>query len=342
MTQSNIKQQNNINQQQNNKSALGFMLGAVVLYSIDPIAFSLGGANNAPFLFAALINFSSLISGLVFLVWWHRTKRKNQTVKETLGVIYSKFYTKAFFWLSMARFQHIFFAMSLSYINVAVASVLAATKPLIMAAFTAWLFVEVGRYQKITAEKWLLFALAFIGAGFVVASQSENFGAIVGDLLNQGAIIGVLLVVLSALIGGMGSPYSLKLGNEVSKETGGDTNDELFFTIAFMFVVWAFGSILFFTIGIATEESFADINIYPAILFGLLVQLLGAVFTRLANIKTDNLSINALGYAIPVVSLIWLGLASLIDVPHFDWLVIGATAIIKHSAVAARAKRQRK
>ncbi len=54
----------------------------------------------------------------------------------------------------------------------------------------------------------------------------------------------------------------------------------------------------------------------------------GDIFFRIANAKTTNLGINALGYATPVVALIWLALASRIDVPHIDWLVIGLIAII--------------
>ncbi len=64
--------------------------------------------------------------------------------------------------------------MSLAYINVAVASILAAIQPFIVAVITGRLFKEGGRYQKITKEKWLLFVLAIIGATFVAASQSKS------------------------------------------------------------------------------------------------------------------------------------------------------------------------
>ncbi len=322
------QQQQQQQQKQNNKSATWFMLFSVALYSTVPIVFAIGNSNNSPFLFVALINFSAVISGLVFLVWFHRAKRKNQTLKQTIKAIYSKIYTKAFFWLSIDNFEFIFFALSLSYINVAIASILIAIQPIVIALITARLFKKHGRYHKITAEQWFLFVLSFIGVGFVVTSQSENFGAITGDLLNPSAIIGVLLIALSVFVGGTGTPYSLKLGVDASEKTGGGEDDELFFTIAFMFVVWVVGSVLFSIIGIATEENFTDINVYPAIAYGIFGQLFGLIFSRLAYLKTTNLTINALRYATPVISLVWLGLASLINIPHFDWLVIGASAII--------------
>ncbi len=230
--------------------------------------------------------------------------------------------------MALARFQGVFFAMSLLYINVAVASILTVLKSIVIAFLLERLFKKTERYQKITTQKWFLFALAFIGAGFVVASQSENFGTIIGDLLNTGAIIGILLVLLSVFFGAAGEPQSLKLGSVINKEKGGGSPDELFFTVAFMVVAWMVGSLLFFTAGIATKESFADINIYSAITFGVLGQLTGVIFSRLSYIKTASLGIAAIRYFAPVIALIWLGLGSLIYVPHFDWLLIGVSAII--------------
>ncbi len=61
------KQQNPKNQkQQNNKLALAYMLLAVLLFSAFPFALTIGNANAAPFLFVALMSFSSFITGLVF------------------------------------------------------------------------------------------------------------------------------------------------------------------------------------------------------------------------------------------------------------------------------------
>ncbi len=322
------KQQNPKNQkQQNNKSALGFMLISVVLFSTFPFVLAISNASAAPFLFTSLINFSVAINGLIFLVWFHRTKRKTQTAKETLHIIYSKIHSKAFFWLALSRSDAIFFAMSLAYINIAVASILTAVQPFIIAMLIARFFKKHGRYHKITAKQWLLFVLALVGSGFVVASQSETFGAIIGDLLNQDAIIGLLLVLLSVFVGGMQTPYSLKFGNDISAETKGGTTDELFFTMAFMVGACLVASALFFTTGKLSNESFNNINIIPPALYGFL-SVIAVILYRFANIKTTNLGINALAYVTPLVSLVWLGLASLINIPHFDWLVIGASAII--------------
>ncbi len=302
------------------------MLIAVLLFSLFPYVLAIGNADKGPFLFIALIELSGAVIGLVFLIWFHRTK-KNQTAKETLRAIYPKIYTKGFLLLSISRFSGVFFAMSLAYINVAVASILMATEAVIMAAFSARLFSKVGRYQKITAQKWSLLALAFIGVGFVLVSRSENFGEIMRDLTNQGAIVGILLVLLSALTVGMGTPYSLKLGSDISKEASGGLTDEFFFTMAILVATWFVGSLVFIILAHTANESITDINIYPAVGYGCLA-FLGAALSRSAFMKTTNLGISAIRYLIPLLSLIWLGLSGLLNVPHFDWLIIGTAAII--------------
>ena len=64
------------------------------------------------------------------------------------------------------------------------------------------------------------------------------------------------------------------------------------------------------------------------IIGGGFVQAFSSIFYRKAALSTDNLGINALGYAIPILSLMWLGLFSHIGVARVDYLVIGAAAII--------------
>ncbi len=315
------------NQQNNNKLALGYMLVAVILLSTFPLTLAFSNASNAPFIFSGLVNFSSVITGLIFLVLFHYIRRENQNTKETLRIIRSKFFTQDFLWVLASGIGIFLFALSLSLINVAIATIFLGTWPIFMVFTTAWLFKKDERYQKITREKLLLFALSFVGAAFVVASQSENFSTISSDLLNQRAGIGTLLAIFAAIMGGMGTAYSLKLGSEATQELGSEKHDELFFTMVFLVIAWLVGSVLFIILGHISSESFIDIKIYPAIIYGSLGAA-GVILSRLANFKTNNLGINAIGYALPVVSLIWLGLASLINVPRFDWLVIGTSVII--------------
>lgn len=272
--------------------------------------------------------FFGTVSNVGFLVWLRHTKRKNKSARETLKTIYAQLYTPAFLGLLATRFEYVLFALALQFIDVAIAAILMATRPFFIVLITARLFKKENRYKRITLENWLLFAFAFVGCGFAIASQSANVGVIIGDLLNQSTIIGIALVLIASLSGGADPAFSLKLGSDCSVKTDGGKDDELFFTMAAVVIAWAVSSVFFIIFGKLSGESLGDIDVTTAALYGLFGLGVAAILFRVANLKIRNLGINALGYATPVVSLLWLEFASLISVPHFDWLVIGAAAII--------------
>ena len=64
------------------------------------------------------------------------------------------------------------------------------------------------------------------------------------------------------------------------------------------------------------------------VIVGVLLQASAAILQRKANLSTRNLGVNALGYAIPILSLIWLWIFSEINVLRPDYLIIGAAAIV--------------
>ena len=49
---------------------------------------------------------------------------------------------------------------------------------------------------------------------------------------------------------------------------------------------------------------------------------------RKANMADDDISFNALGYAIPILSLLFLFFFERADITRVDYLILGATAII--------------
>jgi hypothetical protein len=60
----------------------------------------------------------------------------------------------------------------------------------------------------------------------------------------------------------------------------------------------------------------------------MVVNALGSVLARVAILQTDDLGLNALGYATPVLALLWLFLFSEVGVARADYLVIGVVAIL--------------
>ena len=200
-----------------------------------------------------------------------------------------------------------------------------------MIIFMALLFKKEQRYEKITVEKWFLFVVAFIGVAFVVLSQNETVDTTI-QFSTYSEVGGILLIIIASLLGAVGVPATQRWGLAVSNVVGDDKRkDEVFFAIIASTIGRALSGICFIILGLLLGENIQSIGgfgVSIAIVYGLFGLGLATVFLRIANIKTTNLSINAVGYAIPAVALIWLAFASLINVPHVDWLIIGVAAII--------------
>ena len=81
-------------------------------------------------------------------------------------------------------------------------------------------------------------------------------------------------------------------------------------------------------IGTLAGENLTSKMLAFSILGGALLHAPGIVMYRLANLRTNNLGINAMAYATPIFSLAFLWVFSHIDVARLDYLMIGAAAII--------------
>ena len=65
-----------------------------------------------------------------------------------------------------------------------------------------------------------------------------------------------------------------------------------------------------------------------AFLAGLVVNTAAGLMWRKANMADDDISFNALGYAIPILALVALFIFNQADITRVDYLILGATAII--------------
>ena len=308
-----------------NKSALLYMVVAVVLFSALPITFSIGGASNAPFLFVALMELSAFISSVIYLF----REYKKKTNQATLKIILNNLRHPAIFLGVFGLFTYVLFAFALRYVDEAVAAVLIGTSHIFTVILMARLFDEEERYAKFTTQKWFLFAVALVGVGFVIFSQSSSIDNAVGELFTFAALGGVGLLLVAAFLAAIGLPANQLWGSYVSRKVNDD--DEIFYTVVASSIGLAIGVFVLIVIGLSSGEniqSIGGVGVLSAITYGLLGHGVGHIFFRIANARTTNLGINALFYLIPAVSLIWLALASRIDVPRIDWLIIGVIAII--------------
>ena len=307
-----------------NKVAIVNMLLAVLLFSTLPIAFILGGASNAPFLFVAITLLCASLGGIGYLCLTCPSKINLKTLK----TISANLRHPIFIWVIVGNFDYIIFAFALRYIDVSVATILIEMWPIILVVFMARMFKQQTRYREVTTDKWILFTVAFVGVAFVVVSQSTTIGSVVSELFTYQTTIGISLLLLTATVRAIAVAASVKWGATISGGIG--DNDEVFFTISAHTISRILTAPAFFLIGVLSGESIesiGNVGVSIAVAYGFAIAI-ASILLRVSNIKTTNLGVNALGYAIPAVSLIWLAFASLLNVPHVDWLIIGVSAII--------------
>ena len=307
-----------------NRMAIFYMLAAAILFSFLPFTFSIGDAHNAPFLFNAVLQFSSAATCIIFLAGFNLPLFN----RKTFALILANLRSRALFWATVGTFEYVFFAVSLNYIDVAVAAVLIQTWLIFMVLFTARLFEKEMRYHKISATIFFLLLLGFSGVAFVIFSQTEQLDNAIGTLLGSAAVFGIAAVLVAAVLAGLAGSFTLKWGSEASLQLSGNNDHQLFFTIAALAIVKIFGSAVAIVSSLSIGESINDISITLAFAYGFFGFGVAAILMRVANVKTTDLGVNAIAFVTPVFSLSWLGLGSLIHVPHVDLLIIGTVAII--------------
>ena len=303
-----------------NKMAVVYMFGSVLLFSVLPIVFSVGGADKAPFLFSAVIQFFALISYFVYLVTF-KPAINNQTLK----IVLANFRHSAIWWATLGTFSYALFALALKHVDIVVATMLRHTNPIFMILITAYLFRKSDRYRTITPETLFLLSVGFIGVGFVIFSQDKYIDNVIFEV---GAIFGIGAAILASLIQGLLPSHTLKWGAHMSEKVASDDTYQLFFTVVSLAVVRILGIGIAVILGLYFGENINNINIFPAMAFGLIGPGAAAILLRVANIKTENLAVNALSFTTPLFALFWLYTGSLVNVPHVDWLIIGVAAII--------------
>ena len=319
-----------------NKSALIYMIAAVLLFSVLQIAFSFGGASSAPLLFSAWVYSGSLIYNIIYLFWFHSGKMKLGTFKiitkniwnPTLGNVPIIGDIPVIILVTISHIDYVFFALGLRYVDEAIAAVLIETGSILTIILMMIIFnQENDRYEKFSTGKWYLLGLALIGVGFVITSQSTNINSAIDKIFTWAELAGIGFVLAAAFFAGLVWPATQKWGIDVNNIINKNKN-EIFYNI----IASTIGRIIIipilFIFGWLFNRSIDAGGIALAVTFGIIGPGAASMFFRIGLAQTNNLGISALVYLIPVVALFWLWLASLIDVARFDWLIIGLILIV--------------
>ena len=308
-----------------------YMMIAVVSFSVIPVLIELGDAEDSPFLFTSIQSFAVAIGvGAVIL----RIKRKLLLKWEVIEDTWSHCKTGLMLVSVIGYCGFVLFSLGLVFVDVSIAAILYATSPLFLMLLMSFLFKDSQRYRKISVDTVIFAFVAIAGVALVILSQNDTPQPLLevgNDFASSGTLLGAFLVLMAAIGGAVRTPCTLKLGSlladKYSDSEGRETGEFVFATVMTCIALLITGGVLC-VIGFILSETISWNQLFYAIMGGFFVSSIGIVALRAANLTTDDLGVNALAYAAPLVTLVWLWMLSILDVPHLDYLVIGAMGIV--------------
>ena len=324
-----------------NGAAAGYLVVATVAYSFIPWLVSFSNGSEAPFLFNAWFRAGVAIACLMFIVSRYRSEVFSVSKLALIGKwVFVWPNNRLLILATIGTAEYALFAWSVKFIDIAVAAILFRVWP-IFAIFLAYhLFKKDGRYRKITLFTWALVLMSAGGFAFALTSQFTHINV---EATSLDLIVGLFLVLLAA-IGAAFSTYGLKWGADLSNDSPSLSSDDkpldLFGAVMALFISSLASAIASVILGTVSKESMpfaapvvAVIGMaftipMIAVIGGVLTYGLASIAWRNANLKTDNLGVNAIIYATPIFSLIWLFGAGYADVSRPTHLFIGIILLI--------------
>lgn len=317
----------NQTQQNRNKTAAALMFVAVMGFSLIPLFVAWGGSQS-PFIFNAMWKVGLAIVCVLFVTIAYRSLIFDKYVWK--AVAQNAVNRSMLLWL-VGYVDFALYAWSTQFIDVSVSAILFETSPILLILLTGWLFRDDGRYRKITARTLLLFAIAFVGVAAVIASQTVWLGnSASNSILAQ--VFGICLVLSAAAftsLGAFGFKWAAILASDIPNNHN-HNNDalELFSVVIGIIICTSISVPLTASVGVLRNEPLSYEPIVFGVVAGVVIGSVGTIVWRKANLVTHNLSINAMAYFAPVLSLVWLFALSLVGDVNIMLLLFGAVLII--------------
>ena len=319
----------------NNRAASLAMLLATLCYSLVPLLLVALDGTESPFLFNAAYRLGAVVGSLSFLLIFYRDLLFASPV---LALMWRRFENWTIILVIVPYFGYTAFTWSVRYVDVSLTTIVQEIWPVLFILLTERMLLRENRFRRPTASHIGLVALCFLGFAFVVSSRD-------GDLwqfskLDYETLFGVGLAVLAALIISSTSynfRWAAALRDEIIYSVPNTSNT---FKVEMFCLMIAFlvGSVVSATVnlgaGLFVDWQISDSSIVwwclvlGAVIGGAILDALGTVFNRTANLVTDNLGVNAIAYATPLLGLAWLYSFWNISIQQPDYLTIGAAAII--------------
>ena len=311
------------------------MLLATFCYSFVPLLLVALGGTESPFLFNAVYRFGAVIGAGVFLFAFYREFILSGSV---LTLIWQRLKNRTIALVIVPYFGYTAFAWSVRYVDVSLTTIVQEIWPVLFILFTERLMRRENRFRRPTLGQIGLVAFCFIGFAFVVNSKDGTFWQL--DLISKATLIGVGLAILSAFIISSTSynfRWAANLRNELmdcAPRPSSTFKVELFCLMVAFLIGSTVSAIVNMCAGmlvdrhISINETDWQYLILGALVGGALLDALGTVLNRTANLVTSNLGVNAIAYATPLLGLVWLYAFWNVGIQQYDYLVIGAAAIV--------------
>lgn len=315
------------------------MLLSVTFLSLVPLAFDVVVGTNNPILFGSGLSAGRAIGSALFLLAFCYPLVVDSTF---IALVRSQIRRGITVVVVLSLFEHVLFAWATTFVDTAVAAIIRESWPILFMLIMARLYRDAEgnrpRYVRVTLETLIPFVFAFAGVAFVIRSTANQpvVGGQEGDYM---WVWGIALAIMAALLSSLGA-FIFRWGSDLQRAIPSTSRyDKTPIQLELFCVMLAFGlgsgfvAIISAPFGILVGDGITFGGLGVAVGIGCLLIVPGNIFFRFANLRTDDLGVNALVYLNPVLALIWLALFSDINVARLDYLLIGAAAIVAMNLV---------
>ena len=267
-------------------------------------------------------------------------------------------------WAVIVGLEYSLLAWSDRYIETAVSSIIYGLWPIVIIYALAYLSrdTEGARQYHIFFQKKVLTVLAFVGIVFVAYSQIEINNEQPAETNNTSQIeinsqqpvesddsqqneqtllltlSAMMIALVAGILNGMNPAMTIHFSDLLyqitpcrkSRNKTTIAQQKLWLSVCAVTVGRILSLPLNLTAGLILFKGDLGISwtaLGGAVLAGVLLVPTASILLRLANLSISDLSINALCFAEPMFSFIWIMLLTRIEVPRFDLFIVGAGII---------------
>ena len=317
------------------------MLGSANMDAFIVVMIALTAKGVDPFLFGLFTNIGLGVGAAIVLATVYRNVWTWQTIKTRTFRDHIRH--KYFAFSVLGRLEYAFFFLATTHIGIVQTTVLWGLHPLlyvlVLDSSTKTTNRE-ARYRKFTMRDVTLLLFAFVGFAFTVMSQPS-------PSVDRNLVLGVLLAVpacVCAAVNAYNIVWGMRLANALDSHLDRPKLEAACCMAGTVgAAITTFPLLLLFATGAGGDFQLTSTGFSGAVLIGLVLYAPSIALVRVANIRTRNLGVNAIGYLTPALTLVYLRLFGQVGDVRLSYITVGvvlivtANLLLNKSAVNARA-----